>query len=188
MESTISRELPDVQAWFRKRRGTRDQIANIRWIWERAHEYNQGLYLCFIDYSTAFDCVDHNTLWTTLRTVGIAEHLIVLMRNLYFNQSATVRTEYGNTEYFGVGKGVRHGCILSNALFNLYAEVIMRDAELDSAEEGVRIGGRILNNLRYAYDNTILAETEDGLRSLIGKVNEAGKKAGFLPASSKRPR
>jgi len=100
------------------------------------------------------------------------------MQNLYFNQAANVRTKYGNTEYFSVGKGVRQGCVLSPALFNLFAE-IMCDAELDSTEEGVKIGGRILNNLKYADDTTILVETEEGHSSLIGKVNDAGKKAGL---------
>jgi hypothetical protein len=179
MEKTMERELPDVQAGFRKKRGTRDQIANMRWIMERAREYNQKLYFCFIDYSKAFDCVDHNILWNSLREMGFAEHLIILLRNLYDGQQATVRTECGDTDPFGIGKGVRQGCILSPILFNLYAEKVMRDAGLDETEEGIRIGGRNLNNLRYADDVTLAANTEDGLVSLIEKVTCASGKAGL---------
>jgi len=179
MEQIVTRELPDVQAGFRKGRGTRDQIANVRWMWERAREYNQGVFLCFIDYSKAFDCVDHETMWNTLRRMGIPEHLISLLHNLYDKQTATVRTEHGDTEQFGIGKGVRQGCILSPMLFNLYAERVMREAGLEDSEVGVRVGGRVLNNLRYADDTTLAAETEEGLRKLIQDVTRASKKAGL---------
>jgi len=106
--------------------------------------------LCFIDYSKAFDCVDHNLLWSTLKQMGIPEHLIALLRSLYEDQQAVVRTEYGDTDSFTINKGVRQGCIPSPSLFNLYAERIMREAGLDEVDIGIRISGKTLNNLRYA--------------------------------------
>ena len=117
----MNRELPDVQAGFRKGRGTRDQIANIRWIIEKAREFHKNIYFCFIDYTKAFDSVDHNKLWTILKEIGIPDHLTCLLRNLYAAQEATVRTGHGTTDWFQIGKGVRQGCILSPCLFNLYA-------------------------------------------------------------------
>ena len=113
----MNRELPDVQAGFRKGRGTRDQIANIRWIMEKAREFWKN-YFCFIDYVNAFDCVDHNKLWKILKEMGIPDHLTCLLRNLYADQEATVRTGHGTTGWFQIGKGVRQGCILSPCLFN----------------------------------------------------------------------
>ena len=115
-------ELPDVQAGFRKGRGTRDQIANICWITEKAREFQKNIYFCFIDYAKAFDCVDHNKLWKILREMGIPDHLTCLLRNLNAGQEATVRTGHGTTDWFQIGKGVRQGCILSPCLFDLYAE------------------------------------------------------------------
>ena len=179
MEQNAQQQLPDVQAGFRKSRGTRDQIANVRWLMERAHEYNQQVYLCFIDYSKAFDCVDHDKLWNTLRKMGFPEHLIALLHGLYDNQQATVRVEGGDTEPFGIGKGVRQGCILSPTLFNLYAEEVMREADIDDTDIGIRVGGRVLNNLRYADDTTLAAETEDDLRALIERVTLSSEKAGL---------
>ena len=114
-------ELPDVQAGFRKGRGTRDQIANIRWITEKAREFQENIYFCFLDYAKAFDCVDHNQLWKILKEMGIPDHLTCLLRNLYAGQEATVRTGHG-TDWFQIGKGVHQGCILSPSLFNLNAE------------------------------------------------------------------
>ena len=106
-------ELPDVQAGFRKDRGTRDQIANIRWIIEKAREFQKNIYFCFTDYAKAFDCVDHNKLWKILKEMGIPDHLTCLLRNLYAGQEATVRTGHGTTDWFQIGKGVHQGCILS---------------------------------------------------------------------------
>ena len=126
----MNRELPDVQAGFRKGTGTRDQIVNIRWIMEKAREFQKNIYFCFIDYAKAFDCVDHNKLWKIPKEMGIPDHLICLLRNLYAGQEATVRTGHGKTDWFQIGKGVRRGCILSPCLFNLYAEYIMRNAGL----------------------------------------------------------
>ena len=125
---------------------------------EKAREYQKNLAICFIDYSKAFDCVDHNVLWNTLRSMGIPDHLTSLMRMLYNNQTATVRTEYGDCETFNIEKGVRQGCILSPYLFNLYSEAIMRN--LEELDEGVNIGGTRINNLRYADDTTLLAESK----------------------------
>ena len=115
-------ELPDVQAGFRKGRGTRDQIANICWIIEKAREFQKNIYFCFVDYAKAFDCVDHKKLWKILKEMGIPDHLICLLGNLYAGQEAKVRTGHGTTDWFQIGKGIRQGCILSPCLFNLYAE------------------------------------------------------------------
>ena len=121
-------ELPNVHAWFRKGRGTRNQIANIHWIIEKAREFQKNIYFCFIHYAKAFDCVDHNKLWKILKEMGIPDHLTCLLRNLFAGQEATVRTGHGTTDWFQIGKGVCQGCILSPCLFNFYAEYIMRNA------------------------------------------------------------
>ena len=128
LQQYMNRELLDVQAVFRKGRGTRDQIANIHWIIEKAREFQENIYFFFIDYAKAFDCVDHNQLWKILKEMGIADHLTCLLRNLYIGQEATVRTGHGTIDWFQIGKGVHQGCILSTLLFNLYAEYIIRNA------------------------------------------------------------
>ena len=137
----MNRELPDVQAGFRKGRGTRDQIANIHWIIKKAREFQKNIYFCFIDYAKAFDCVDHNKLWKILKDMGIPDYLTCLLRNLYAGQEATVRTGYGTMGWFQTGERVRQGCILSPCLFNLYAEYIMRNARLDKAKMESRLLG-----------------------------------------------
>ena len=134
----LNRELPDVQAGFRKGRVTRDQIANICWIIKKAREFQKNIYFCFIDYAKAFDCVDHNKLWKILKEVGIPDHLTCFLRNLYACQEATIRTGHG-TDWFQIGKGVRQGGILSPCLFNLYAEYIMRNAGLEESQAGIKI-------------------------------------------------
>ena len=139
----MNSEFPDVQAGFRKGRGTRDQIANIHWIIGKAREFQKNIYFCFIDYAKAFDCVDHNKLWKIFQEVGIPDHLIRLLRNLYAVQEATVRTGHGTTDWFQIGKGVYQGCILSPCLFNLYAEYIMRNAGLNEAQLELRLPGAI---------------------------------------------
>src|SRR5574340_633154 len=172
-------ELPDVQAGFRKGRGTRDQIANIHWIMENAREFQKNIYFCFIDYTKAFDSVDHNKLWKILKEMGISDHLTCLLRNLYAGQEATVRTRHGTTDWFQIGKGLCQGCILSPCLFNLYAEYIMRNAGLEEAQARIKISGRNINNLRYADDTTLMAESEKELKSLLMKVKVESEKVGL---------
>ena len=144
----VNHELPDGQAGFRKGRGTRDQIAKICWIIEKAREFQKNIYFCFIDYAKDFDCVDHNKLWKTLKDMGIPDHTTWLLRNLYAGQEATITTGHGTTDWFQIGKGVRQGSILSPCLFNLYVEYIMRNAGLAKAQAGIKIAGRNTNNLR----------------------------------------
>ena len=144
----MNREVPDVQAGFRKCRGTRDQIANIRWIIEKAREFQKNIYFCFIDYAKAFDYVDHNKLWKILKEMGTPDNLTCLLRNLYAGQEATVRTGHGTTDWFQIWKGVCQACILSPFLFNLYAEYIMRNAGMDEAQAGIKIAEINIYNLR----------------------------------------
>ena len=133
LQQYMNHELPDVQADFRKGRETRDQIANICWIIEKAREFQKNVYFCFIDCAKAFDCVDHNKLWKILKEMGILDHLTCLLRNLYAGQEPTVRTGHGTTDWFKIGKGVCQGCILSPCLFNLFAEYKMRNAGLEES-------------------------------------------------------
>ena len=143
LQHYVNCELPDVQVGFRKGRGTRDQIANIHWIIEKAREFQKNIYFCFIDYAKAFDCVDHNKLWEILQEMGIPDHLTCLLRNLYVSQEATVRTGQGTTDWFQIGKGVCQDCMLSSCLFKLYVEYIMQNAGLDEAQDGTKIAGEI---------------------------------------------
>ena len=166
----MNRELPDVQAGFKKGRGTRDQIANISWIIEKARDFQKNMYFCFIDYAKAFDCVDHNKLRKILKEMGIPDHVSCLLRNLYAGQEAIVRTGHGTTDWFQIGKGVCQGCILSPCLFNFYAEYIMRNAGLEEAQGRIKIAGRNSNNLRYADDTTLMAESEEEVKSVLMKV------------------
>ena len=136
---------------------------------EKAREFQQNIHFCFIDYAKAFDCVDHNKLWKTLKGMGIPDCLTCLLRNLYAGQEATVRTGHGTTDWFQIGKGVSQSCILSPCLFNLYAEYIMRNPGLDEAQAGIKIAGRNIKNLRYTDDTTLIAESEE-LKSLLMKV------------------
>ena len=171
LQQYMNRELPDVQAGFRKGRGTRDQIANTRWITEKAREFQKNIYFCFIDYAKSFDCVDHNKLWKILQEMGIPDCLTYLLRNLCVDQEATVRTGHGTTDWFHIGNGVHQGCTLSPCLFHLYAEYIMRNAGLNEAQAGIKTARRNINNLRYADDTTLMAESEE-LTSLLMKVKE----------------
>ena len=158
---------------------TRDQIANICWINEKAREFQKNIYFCFIDYAKAFDCVNHDRLWKTLKETGIPDHLTCLLRSLYAGQEATVRTEHGTTDWFQIGKGVYQGYILSPCLFNLYAEYIMRNVRLDEARTGIKIAERNINDLRYAYDTTFMAESKEELKSLLMKVKEESETVGL---------
>ena len=136
----------------------------------KAIEFQKNVYFCLIDYAKAFDCVDHNKVWKILREMGKPDHLTWLLRNLYAYQEATVRTGHGTTDWFQIGKRVRQGCILSPCLFNFYVEYIMRNAGLEEAQAGIKIAGRNINNLRHADDTTLMAESEEELKSLLMKV------------------
>ena len=168
-------ELTDLQSRFREGRGTRDQIANI----EKAGEFERNISFCFIDYAKASDCVDHNKLWKILQEMGIPDHLTCLLRNLYACQEATVRTGHGTTDWFQIRKGVHQGYMLSPCLFNLYAEYIMGSAGLDEAQAEIKTARRNINYLRYADDTTLMAESEEELKSLSVKVKEESEKVGL---------
>ena len=178
LQQNVNCELPDVQAGFRKCRGTRDQIDNIRCIIKKVREFQKNIYFCFIDYTKAFDCVDHNKLWKILTEMGIPDHLTCLLRNLYAGQEATVRTGHGTTHWFQIGKGECQSCILSPCLFNLYAEHIMQNAGLDEVTAGIKIARRNISNLRFVDDTTLMAESEE-LKSLLMKLKEESEKVGL---------
>ena len=152
LQQYMNRELPDVEAGIRKGKGTRDQIANIRWIIEKAKVTEKHLlyWLC-----QSIDCVDHNKLWKILEEMGIPDHLTCLLRNLYVGHEATVRTGHGTTDSFQIGKEIRQGCILSPCLFNLYAKYIMRNGGLDEAQAEIKIARRNINNLRYTMTSLL---------------------------------
>ena len=169
--SNTYQELPDVQAEFRKGRGTRDQIANICWIIEKAREFQKNMYFCFLDYSKGFDCVDHNKLWKILQEMGIPDHLTCLLRNLYSGQEAIVRIRHGKMDWFEIGNGVHQSCTLSPCLFNMH-RVHHAKCQTDEAQAGIKIAGRNINNLKYADDLTLMAEGEEELKSLLMKVKE----------------
>ena len=147
LQQYVNHELPDVQARFRKGRGTRDQIANICWIMEKAIEYigkqQKSIYFCFTDYAKAFDCVAHSKLWKILKEMRLPDHLICLLRNMYSGQEATVRIEHGAMDWFQIGKGVRQGCILSPCLFNLHAEYIVQNLGWTKHKLESRLPGEI---------------------------------------------
>ena len=161
LQQYVNHELPDVQARFRKGRGTRDKISNIQWIIEKAREFQKNIYSCFIDYAKAFDCVDHNKLWKILQDMRIPDHLTCLLRNLYAGQEATVRTEPWNNRLVPNQERVCQGCILSSCLFNLYAEYIMRNAELSESQAEIKIARRNINNLIYADDTTLMEKVKN---------------------------
>ena len=173
----MSQELPDVQARFRKGRGTRDHIVNIGWIIEKARQFQKNVYLCFINYAKDFDCVGHDKLWKTLREMGIPDHLTCLLRHVYAGQEATVITLYGKTDWFKIEKGVRQGYLLPPSLFNPHTEHIMRNAGLDELQAGIKIGRRNINNLRHVDDTTLRVESEEELKRLLMRVKEESKRA-----------
>ena len=156
-------KLPYVQAGFWKDRRTRYQIANTHWNTEKAREFQKIIYFCFIDYTKIFDCVDHKKLWKILHEMGILDHLTCLLRNLYTGQKATVRTRHGTTGWFQIEKGVWQGCILLPYLFILHEEYLMWNVGLAEAQAGIKIAVRNINNLRYANNTTLMAESEEEL-------------------------
>ena len=168
----------DVQAGFRKGRGTRDQIANIHWIIKQAREFQKNIYFCFTDCTKAFDCVDHNKLWKIFQEMRMPDHLTFL-RNLYVAQEATARIWHGTINWFQIGKGVCQGCILSPCFLNLYADSIMRNDGLDEAQAGIKIARRNINNLRYADDTTLMAESKEEPKSLLMNVKEESRRGGL---------
>ena len=179
LQQYMNNELPDVQADLRKGRGTRDQIATIHWIMEKASEFQKNIYFCVTDYAKAFDWVDHNKLWNIFNEKRISDHVTCFLRNLYAGQEATVRTQHGTTDWFQIGKGVCQGCILSSCLFNLHAEYMMQNAGLDKIQAGIKIAGRNINNLRHADDTTLKTKSEEDLNSLMMKVKEESEKVGL---------
>ena len=172
----MNRELP---AGFRKGRGTRDQIANICWIIQKAREFQKNIYFCFSDYTKVFDCVYHYKLWRILKEMGISDNLNCFLTNGYAGPEAIVRTGNGTTDWFQIEKQVYQGCILSPCLFNLYAEYIMRNSGLDKAQAGIKIAEGNINNLGYADDTTLMAESKEELKSLLMKVKEESEKVGL---------
>jgi len=156
----MNQELPDLQAGFRKGRGTRDQTANIHWTTDKAREFQKNIYFCFTDYAKTFDCMDHNKLWKILKAIGIPDYLTCLLRNLCAGQEATVRTGHGTMDWFKIREGVYQDCILSPCLFNLHLECIMWNPGMDDSQAVIKISGRNINNLRYADDTTLMAETK----------------------------
>ena len=150
-------------------------MANIHWIMEKAREFQKSIYLCFIDYTKAFDCVDHNKQWQLFKRW---EYLTCLLRNLYAGQEATVRTLYGTTDWFRIEKEVQ-GCLLSPCLFNLYAEDIMRNSWLDELQAGIKIGRRNINSLRYADDTTLMVKSKEELKKLLIRVKDKSEKPGL---------
>lgn len=177
-------EIPEEQAGFMPGRGTREQILNIRQIIEKSREYNTTAYICFIDYSKAFDCVEWERMWRFLLEMGAPMHLISLIKNLYENNIARVKINGQLSECFQVGRGVRQGCVLSPMLFNVYGECIMRRA-VENWRGGISIGGRTITNLRYADDTTLFARTEEELISLLQKVEQTSLEAGLRINKSK---
>ena len=145
----------------------------------KKQESSRKTYFCFIDYAKTFDCVDHNKLWKILKEMGIKDHLTCLLRNLYAGQEITVSTGHGTTDWFQIGKGVRQGCILSPCSFNFYAEYLLRNAGLEEAQAGIKIARRNINSLRYVDDTTLMAESEEELKSLLMTVKEESEKVGL---------
>ena len=146
---------------------------------KKPRKFKKSIYFCFIDYAKTFDCVDHNKLWKILKGMGIPDRLTSLLRNLYAGQEATVRTGHQTTDWIQIGKGIHQGCTLSLCLFNFYAEYIIRNAGPEEAQAGIKIAGRTINNLRYADDTILMAESEEELKSLLMKVKEESEKIGL---------
>ena len=176
----MNHELPDFQLLLEKAEEPEIKLPTSAGSWKKQENSRKNIYFSFIDYVKAFDCVDHNKLWKILEEMRIPDHLTCLLRNLYADQEATVRTGHGATDWFQIGKGVHQGCILSPCLFNIYAEYIMRNAGLEEAQAGIKIARRNVNNLRYADDTNLMAENEEKLKILLMKVKEESEKVGLI--------
>ena len=179
MASKLSKEIAEEQAGFRPGKGTRDQIMNLKMILEKNRERGIDICLCFIDYSKAFDMVAHDILWNDMYSMGFPTHIILLLKSLYLQQKAAVRTTYGMTDWFDIEQGVRQGCIISPHLFNIYSETIMRKA-LENHEGSIKVGGHNITNLRYADDVVLIAGSMDELQNLVNRVKTESEKAGLL--------
>ena len=177
LQQYMNQELPHAQAGFRKGGGNRDQVANIHWIIEKAREFQKKIYFCFINYAKALNCVDHNKLWKILQEMGISDRLTCLLRSLFAGQEATIRTRHETTDWCQIGKRVCQGYILSPSLFNLYAKYILKNGGLDDSQTGIKIAGTNSNNLRYANNTTVMAESQAERKSLLMKVKEETEKA-----------
>ena len=183
LQQYMNHEFPDVKVALRKKkkvglrkgRGTRDQIAIIHWIIEKERKFQKNIYFSFIDYSKAFDCVDHNKLGKILKVMGIPDHLTCLLQNMYAGKEATVKTGHGTKDWFQIRKGVCQGYIFSPCLFNFYAEYLMQNAGLDEAQAGIWTARRNINNLRYTDDITLMTDTKEELNSLLMKVKQSEK-------------
>ena len=171
----VNWELPDAQAGFRQRQ--KNQRSNCQHPLDHRKSIGKIIYFCFIDYSQAFDCADHNKSWKILQEMGTPDHLTCLLQNLYAGQEAMIRTRHETMDWFRIGKAVRQGCILSPCLCNLHAEDIMWNARLDEAEAGIKTVGRNINKLRYADDTILMAESEGELKSLLMKVKEESEES-----------
>ena len=184
LQQYVNPDLPGVQVRFQRGRGTRDQTANVRWIMEKARQFQKNIYFCFIDYTKAFVWI--TTSWKILKEMGVLDNLTCLLRNLYAGQEVTARTRYGTTDWFKTGKAVWQGCILLPCLFKLNAEYIMWNARLDESQAAINTVRRSINNLRYADDTTLMAESDEELRSLLMRVKEESEKA-CLRLNVKKP-
>ena len=175
LQQCMNWEIQDVEAGFRKGRGIGDQIASIHWILEKAREFQKNSYFCFIDYTKAFACVDHNKLWKILQEMGTPDHLTVSWETHMQVKKQQLESDMEQTG----SKSVPQGCISSPCVFNLHVEYIIWNAELDESQAGIKIARRNINNLRYADDTTIMAESKEELKSLLIKVKEESEKAGL---------
>jgi len=184
IQAKLESEIAQEQAGFRPRRGTRDHITNLRIIPEKAIERNQPVYFCFVDFTKAFDMVQHDQLWLTMLEMGFPQHLVELQRNLYSKQWAVVRIANHSSVWFHVRKGVRQGCNLSPCLNNIPAEQVMRKA-LQGFSGGFRIGGRTISNLRYADDTVLLATSPEELQQLVSRDERAAKEYNTLISATK---
>ena len=172
MKLHYDREMAEEQAGFVGGKGTREQIVNIRIIIEKCRDQNIPLYMCFIDYAKAFDCVSHRKLWDTMEQMEFPVHIIQLVANLYNEQESVVRTTNGDTDWFKIERGVKQGCVISPGLYNIYSEHIMR-CVLEKHHDGITIGGTRETNLRFADDTTLLCTSKEELLGLLKKVKEA---------------
>ena len=178
LQQYVNRELPAVRTGFRKGRGSRDQIANICWIIKKARKFQKNIYFCFIDYAKAFDCVDHNKLWKILKKMGLPDRLTFLLRKLYAGNEQQLERDMEQQTGSKLEKEYVKA-VLSPGLFNLHAECIMWNARLDEAQGRIKVAGRNISNLRYADDTTLMAESEEEVKSLLMKVKEESEKAGL---------